>query len=141
MNKLAKPNQVSKKTPRKTAGRLVARASAFSGPLPPPEILNGYEKVCPGAADRVIKMAESQSKHRQSLEKSVVKSNIENEKTGMWMSLILTISIMGAGVYLILNDKNTVGFFAFFAPAVFQAGNYIYNKYREKKIREKPKKK
>nr|DAR22085.1 MAG TPA: putative membrane protein [Caudoviricetes sp.] len=41
----------------------------FSGPIPPPEILSGYEQIHPGFADRIISMAEKQSAHRQGLEK------------------------------------------------------------------------
>jgi uncharacterized membrane protein len=32
--------------------------SAWSGPLPSPEILSGFEQALPGAADRIIRMAE-----------------------------------------------------------------------------------
>lgn len=32
--------------------------SEFSGPMPPPSILSGYEKILPGAADRILSMAE-----------------------------------------------------------------------------------
>ena len=39
--------------------------SRFSGPLPHPEDLAKYEQVLPGAADRIISMAEQQAAHRQ----------------------------------------------------------------------------
>ena len=31
---------------------------SFSGPLPPPEIIEKYESILPGAADRIIRLAE-----------------------------------------------------------------------------------
>ena len=31
----------------------VIRSKQFSGPIPPPEIIKGYEEVLPGAADRI----------------------------------------------------------------------------------------
>ena len=40
----------------------------FSGPLPPPAVLQGYEDIVLGAANRILEMAERQSKHRQQLE-------------------------------------------------------------------------
>ena len=43
--------------------------SEFSGPLPPPNIIKGYEDILPGAADRILSMAENQAKHRQEIEK------------------------------------------------------------------------
>lgn len=35
--------------------------SEYSGPIPPPNIIKGYEQVLPGSADRILKMAEKQS--------------------------------------------------------------------------------
>jgi uncharacterized membrane protein len=35
-------------------------ATRFSGPLPPPEALAKYNDILPGAADRIITMAEHQ---------------------------------------------------------------------------------
>ncbi len=34
--------------------------TTFDGPIPPPEFLAEYEKVLPGSADRILKMAESE---------------------------------------------------------------------------------
>lgn len=115
----------------------VILASSFSGPLPPPNILMGYEKTCPGAADRIIKMAETQTKHRQKLEKSVVGSNIDNEKVGMWMAFILTVGLMCSGIYLIKDGKGWGGYAAVFLPVIFHAGNYVYNKQKEERVPEK----
>lgn len=36
----------------------------FSGPLPPADELEKYERVSPGAAERIIAMAERESSHR-----------------------------------------------------------------------------
>jgi len=119
-------------------GRLISRQESsvtFSGPLPSPSILSGYEDILPGSADRIITMAEEQISHRQSLEQSVIRSNIHNEKTGMWLAFLLTLLLMLFGAYLILNDKNTVGYFAVFGPIIFHAGNYIYNKRKESQIK------
>ena len=44
----------------------------FQGPLPPPAILEHYDRIVPGAAARILVMAENQSKHRQVLERRVI---------------------------------------------------------------------
>ena len=54
--------------------RSVARVETFQGPIPPPSVLEAYEKILPGAAERILKMAENQSTHRQEIEKIVVRS-------------------------------------------------------------------
>lgn len=78
-------------------------------------------------------MAENQSNHRQKIEALVINSNIRHEELGMWFAFIITMAVMGSGIYLLMHNKQVIGFIAFFAPAVFQAGNYIYNKYAEHK--------
>jgi hypothetical protein len=37
--------------------RAVTRARAWSGPLPPPDILGEYERQLPGAAERILRFA------------------------------------------------------------------------------------
>ena len=113
----------------KERARLVARG--FSGPLPHPSILQQYDLA---TRKVIVDMAYKQSVHRQFLEKSVVTSNIANEQTGMWISACITIFMIGGGIYLLMHDKDGVGFTLIFGMSLFQAGNYIYNKYQEKQV-------
>ena len=43
----------------------------FSGPLPPPDALKRYSDIIPNGAERIMAMAEEQSKHRRELEKNL----------------------------------------------------------------------
>ena len=45
---------------------------SFSGPLPHPDIMKGYDDIVPGAAERILKMAENQQNHRFKLEEKIV---------------------------------------------------------------------
>lgn len=54
------------------------QASAFSGPLPPPELLAKYNDVIPNGAERIMAMAERQSSHRERLEYRVVDGGVAN---------------------------------------------------------------
>lgn len=57
--------------------RVVVRAiEQHSGPIPHPDIIKQYEEILPGAADRIISMAENQSSHRQAMEKSMCCSGL-----------------------------------------------------------------
>lgn len=108
-------------------------AQSFSGPLPPPALLNQYDVV---TRKVIVGMAYKQSSHRQFLEKSVITSNISNEKTGMWIAAFITCFMIGGGIYLLMNDKGVVGFFLIFGTSIFQAGNYIYNKRKEQEVQK-----
>ena len=41
----------------------------FRLPLPPPNILREYDEVAPNAAERILRMAERQAEHRNSIER------------------------------------------------------------------------
>ena len=131
MGKSKKQSKVVQKPQSDNVEARMMIASSFSGPLPPPNVLRGYEGVLPGSADRIISMAEKQLSHRHDVEARIVKSNLRNESVGMWLSFILTMALMGFGFYLIINDKETAGYFLVFGPVVFHGINYIYNKKRE----------
>lgn len=74
--------------------------SEFSGPLPPPNIIKGYEDILPGAADRILSMAENQAKHRQEIEKKMVDSEARDGFLGICFAFILGISCIFAGVII-----------------------------------------
>jgi len=64
------------------------------GPLPAPESLAHYEEICPGAADRIIKMAESNMEHRQSMEKTLVRSEYGLRSRGQWLAIIALFAML-----------------------------------------------
>ena len=94
------------------------RTTMHSGPLPRPEDVAAYEATCPGAADRIITMAEKQASHRQELERAVVNSNISNERRGQWLAFATAVLFGGAGTYLIATGKSTEGLVAIIGPLV-----------------------
>ncbi len=51
---------------------------AFSGPIPHPGLLAKYEELQTGLAERIITMAEEQSKHRREMEARQLDANIKH---------------------------------------------------------------
>lgn len=72
----------------------------FSGPLPPPGLLAQYDEVVPGAAERMLKMAESQSAHRQSMESITVKGDSHRSWAGLVFGGIVALTGFAAAAYL-----------------------------------------
>lgn len=117
----------------------IARSESFSGPIPPPQILEYYERILPGSGNRIIKMAEDQLYHRTSLEKLVISSDVNNEKKGMNYAFISLILMMVIGVALIFTGKEA-GYLALFGPPIAQLVNYFFVKREAKgKILDKDK--
>ncbi|KPA12709.1 hypothetical protein MHK_007077 [Candidatus Magnetomorum sp. HK-1] len=54
----------------------------FSGPIPPPAILQEYNNVSPGCADRIIKYAENEAEHRRKVEIFTLKTEMLEIRLG-----------------------------------------------------------
>ena len=63
----------------------------YFGPIPPPFILEQYNKVIPGSPERILKMAEKQSDHRISMENQVIHWNITKSKGGMLCAVVISL--------------------------------------------------
>ena len=80
---------------------LATYAEVSIGPLPPPEVLQRYEEVIPRAANRILEMAENQSKHRMQLEKNDSRKSFFGLAAGFFLSL----GIIGGAIYLIVRGE------------------------------------
>ena len=69
----------------------VEESSSFRGPLPPPEMLKGYESVLKGASERIFAMAEKQQEHRMHIEKTIVDRQTEQSGNGQIWGGALTV--------------------------------------------------
>lgn len=89
--------------------RIFARisiTSSHSGPIPSPEKLEKYDDVLPGAADRIIKMAEKQQLHRFSLEESSIRRQFNQSGTGQWLAALIALAFLAGSIYLGINDHD-----------------------------------
>ena len=93
-------------------------AEQFQGPIPPPQILAGYEKLLPGSADRILCMAEKETAHRQIMETKAIDAEIEglrNEakdiKRGQICGLIIGITALLSGTYTSITGYPWAGSF------------------------------
>lgn len=112
--------------------------SRFSGPLPHPEDLAKYEQVLPGAADRIIRMAEQQAAHRQSLEKAAILSSVTMQKWGLGSAFVLAMTAIGGGICLSLKGMSGAGLTAIISALAALVGVFVYGKSEQKKeLKEK----
>lgn len=107
--------------------------SRFTGPLPPPEELAKYEQILAGAADRIIRMAEQQSKHRQSLEAVVIGGNATTQKWGLACAFTIAMSAIWGGIWISLKGMSGAGLTAIIVALVSLVGVFVYGKSGQKK--------
>ena len=102
-------NQEVASTDPKTAKKVVAEViqGGFSGPIPPPSIMEGYERILPGSADRIIAMAEKQSEHRQRMEEIMITAESRDSFLGVLFAFLIGIGcLITAGIMVFIVPKS-----------------------------------
>ena|ERR1700730_2348918 len=107
------PNDFER-TPQATT--VVRHTQRFFGPIPPPEVLAGYDRVQPGFASRIIAMAETENNHRREMERSIVRGGLASQdrqfseaRVGQICAAMITIAALGLGCYTALNGHDVTG--------------------------------
>lgn len=100
----------------------------FSGPLPHPSILEKYEQVVPGAAERIFKSFENQTEHRHKIEKSVIKTQNRLSIVGLVFGFIIAMTTIIGGIYTVLKDRPLLGGALSFSGLAILVGAFLLNK-------------
>lgn len=74
--------------------------TVVSGPLPSPEILVQYNNAVPGAAERIIAMAEHDFAHLQSMEKMHLSAYYQDRRLGQIFGFSIAVLALGGSVFL-----------------------------------------
>ncbi|MCB1201327.1 MAG: DUF2335 domain-containing protein [Leptospiraceae bacterium] len=100
---------MSRRKPKQNTGHVAQFQATFTGPLPPPAIIERYDAVLPGAAERILKMAENQSAHRHEIEKTVIKQNGLKSLLGQIFGLVIAMTVICGGFWMIYLGKSILG--------------------------------
>ena len=90
---------------------LLAVSQEFAGPIPPPSMMKQYEETLPGSADRILKMAENQSEHRQSMEKKRLSFSNREVHLGQVFGFLIGVIAIVTGGYTALSGAPIPGGF------------------------------
>jgi uncharacterized membrane protein len=96
------------------ARTLLFQSRRRGGPLPAPADLEHYERICPGAADRILKVMEREQSHRQELTAKIVEMEVINAGR--------SLPIGGAIALLAVCGATLVGLFGSWEAAVALVG-------------------
>jgi len=104
----------------------IQKAEQFHGPLPRPSDFSQYEAILPGAAERIVAMAERQAVHRQGLEKKVIDSDALQALVGTVFGLVIGLFGLGVAGYCIINGHDWAGVGIGGATLVSMVSAFIY---------------
>lgn len=96
--------------PEESKNAIVQQMEMFySGPLPAPSAFGQYDKVLPGAAERILQMAEQEQTHRHEVDNKQLHMCSRDSLIGILAELGLGVVALVAGTVVALNVPNIGG--------------------------------
>ncbi len=102
----------------------------FSGPIPRPDILRHYNEIVPGAAERILKMAEEDARHQRDIEMAALDAAKTESARGQHYGFLIGLSALittGIALYLgydkvamVLGGTTVVGLVTVFVTGRLQ---------------------
>ena len=89
----------------------------FRGPVPPPGAMRAYEEITPGAADRILTMAENEAAHRQ-----------RTESRGQLFGFLLGLVPLVGAIALLLLEKAVSGLAALVSALAVLCAIFVINR-------------
>ena len=76
-------------------------SAEYTGPLPLPQDFREFEEILPGAADRILGMAEQNQILQHEATMALIQANSGSEKRGQWFGFI--VALMGFMVFCLAS--------------------------------------
>jgi uncharacterized membrane protein len=102
----------------------IGKAASFSGPFPPPQILDAYNQPIEDGAERIMSYTEREQAHRFEMDEKTLKYYSRGQTFGFVLGLI---GVAG-GLVIAYEGQGLVGFGAFFSSLASLVGVFMYDK-------------
>ena len=103
------------------------RGRGGNNPLPHPEILEGYDYVIEGSAERILHMFENEQKHRHDWESRALRVHGESTILGQVLGFFIAVAVFGAAVVIgLYGDTNTAAFIWVFGLAIIVMAGLVW---------------
>ena len=102
-------------------------ASFYRAPVPPPQTLEGYERIVEGAAKQILDQARDQTNHRMGLENRALDASIANSKRGQWFGFIIALAVVGVGAGAVLTGAGAIGLGLILPGLAALVGVFVYS--------------
>ena len=122
-NRLTTPSKDSLK-PTSKQDKIVAMHKGYQGPIPSPEFMQSCAQIDPSFPDRFFKLTEDNLSHQYAHQNKMDVLQF----CGWASATIITLTAMGLGAYLLMNDKDLAGFSFLIGSALPSIMIYFTNK-------------
>lgn len=125
-NKTNKPSTTNKNNlePTLKQEKLLTMHKGYQGPIPSPEFMQNYAQIDPSFPDRIFKLTEDNLNHQYTHQNKMDVLQF----CGWASATIITLTAMGLGTYLLMNDKDLAGFSFLIGSALPSIMIYFTNK-------------
>jgi uncharacterized membrane protein len=94
------------------------------GPLPPPDVIRGYDDIYPGAASQLFRGLEIEQTHRHNLENRALNADIGDSKRKDFISFVTAVVGLIVAGFCIYSGATAIG--AILAGAIVLGGAAIW---------------
>lgn len=101
---------------------LHVEATRFLGPLPPPDMLLVYERAVAGLGTTIVQNWTGEQQHRHTMEKRY----LDLDAVGLVAGLVVAMTVILGGFYIILQGAEAAGIAAVLAPVATIVGAFVY---------------
>jgi uncharacterized membrane protein len=108
-----------------------------SSPVPPAELLDGYNHAIPDGGNRLFSLIERQSAHRQELETKVIDTQMKAIPRGQWLAFVAICLLSAIGVYFGIAGHEKISATIFATTIVSVAGLFIAGRIVQEKNLDK----
>ncbi|WP_274065417.1 DUF2335 domain-containing protein [Xylella fastidiosa] len=82
--------------------------SSWRGPLPAPDQLARFDEIVPGAAERIIKMAEQEGEHSRGIRRFAMKASVGAQLIGQLSALTIAMCCLLLSYSLAVENHDAV---------------------------------
>jgi uncharacterized membrane protein len=118
------PQQADIVSPDHRQAHITTRS--WRGPLPTPDDFRGYDEILPGAAERILALAERQAAHRHNMEKAEVAGQYRRSFLGLFAGFVVAVTALGLGGFLINSGHDWAGGLVVGADLVGLTAVFVY---------------
>jgi uncharacterized membrane protein len=98
--------------------QLIALSERWSAPLPRPQDLQGYENALTGAAERILRMAETDLANSHKLDEKSLDAEITVAKRGQGLAFALSVLALAASFFFFAKGNEVAGIAFISMPVV-----------------------
>jgi uncharacterized membrane protein len=109
----------------------ITQVQAWQGPLPSPEALSKYNDAVPGAAERILSMAEKEMEHRHQKEDKAIKYSGRLMVFSTLLAFLCVIVLGGVLCYAIYVGSNTAAIATAIGTIAAVVGLFTFGKAKQ----------